>query len=139
MTTSNMFATRETKPASKAPLRAARLLIGGYVALSVLTVAAVITLSRLAPHQANPQAWVRSIFVAATSLLTLRFVVLAAQGKPRALLRLRIVVSILVVAVIAVLFFVPLPLWMVMEQCVCGLLLAGTAVVIFRRDAPQGR
>jgi hypothetical protein len=139
MTTSNLSAARETGPASKAPLRAARLLIGGYVALSILTVAAVITLSRLAPDQVNPQAWVRSIIVAATSLLTLRFAVLASQGRPRALLRLRIVVSILFVAVIAVLFFVPLPLWMVIEQCVCGLLLAGTAVVIFRRDAPQGR
>jgi hypothetical protein len=139
MTTSNVSATSETVPAGKAPLRAARLLIGGYVALSILTVAAVITLSRLAPHQVNPQAWLRSIIVSATSLLTFRFAVLAAQGRPRALLRLRIVVSILVVAVIAVLFFVPLPLWMVIEQCVCGLLLAGTAVVIFRWNATQGR
>jgi len=139
MTTSNVSANPEAGPANKAPLRAARLLIGGYVALSVLTVATVITLSKLAPDQVNPQAWVRSIIVAATSLLTLRFAVLAAQGRPRALLRLRIVVSILFVAIIAVLFFVPLPLWMVIEQCACGLLLAGTAVVIFRRDAPQGQ
>jgi RsiW-degrading membrane proteinase PrsW (M82 family) len=87
----------------------------------------------------NPQAWVRSIIVAGTSLLTFRFVVLAGQDRPRALLRLRIVVSILFVAIVAVLFFVPLPLWMVIEQCVCGLLLAGTAVVIFRRDAIRGR
>lgn len=115
--------------------RVARLLVGGYVVLSVLTVATVITLSQLAPHQVNPQAWVRSIIVAGTSLLSYRFVVLAGQGAPRALLRLRIVVSILLIAIIAVLFFVPLPLWMVIEQCACGLLLAGTAVVIFRREA----
>jgi hypothetical protein len=139
MTTSNVSSTPETRPANKTPLRAARLLVGGYVALSVLTVATVIVLSRLAPDQVNPQAWVRSIIVAGTSFLTLRFAVLAAQGRPRALLRLRLVVLILLVAIIAVLFFVSLPLWMIVEQSACGLLLAGTAMVIFRRDAPQGR
>jgi hypothetical protein len=113
-------------------LRTARQLVIGYVVLSVLTVATVITLSQLAPSQVNPQAWVRSIIVAGTSLLTYSFAVRASQGKPRALLRLRIVVSILVVAIVAVLFFVPLPLWMVLEQCACGVLLVGTAIVIYR-------
>ena len=99
------------------------LLVGSYLALSVLTVAMVVVLSQLAPHLVNPQAWVRSIIVAATSLLTFRFATMAARGKPRALLRLRIVVSILLIAIVAVLFFLPLPLWMVIEQAVCGLLL----------------
>jgi hypothetical protein len=120
-------------------LRVARQLVVGYVVLSVLAVATVITLSQLAPSQVNPQAWVRSIIVAGTSLLTYLFATRAVQGKPRALLRLRIVVTILVVAIIAVLFFVPLPLWMVIEQCACGVLLVGTAIVIFRQDAVQAR
>jgi hypothetical protein len=120
-------------------LRTARQLVIGYVVLSVLTVATVITLSQLAPSQVNPQAWVRSIIVAGTSLLTYLFATRAVQGKPRALLRLRIVVTILVVAIIAVLFFVPLPLWMVIEQCACGVLLVGAAIVIFRQDVVQAR
>jgi hypothetical protein len=118
-------------PANKASFRTVKLLVGSYLALSVLTVATVIVLSQLAPDLVNPEAWVRSIIVAATSLLTFRFATRAAQRTPRALLRLRIVVSILLIAIIAVLLFLPLPLWMVIEQCVCGLLLLATTIIIF--------
>ena len=79
----------------------------------------------------NPQAWVRSVIVAATSILTFWFATRAAHGKPRALLQLRIVVPILLIAIIAVLLFLPLPLWMVIEQAVCGLLLLATTIIIF--------
>jgi hypothetical protein len=116
---------------SRATFRTVKLLVGGYAALSVLTVATVVVLSRTDPHLVSPQAWVRSIIVAATSLLTLSFAVRAARGRPRALLRLRIVVTILLVAIVAVLFFVPLPAWMVVEQSACGLLLLATAILIF--------
>ncbi|MGN6174885.1 MAG: hypothetical protein ACTHPS_18365 [Streptosporangiaceae bacterium] len=131
MTTQHSSTTPLRPPANKARLRTVELLVGSYLALSVLTVAMVVVLSQLAPHLVNPQAWVRSIIVAATSLLTFRFATRAARGKPRALLRLRIVVSILLIAIIAVLFFLPLPLWMVIEQAVCGLLLLATTIIIF--------
>lgn len=119
------------------PYRAVTGLVGGYVTLSVLTVVAIVVLSVAKPDLVNPQAWVRGIIVAATSILTLAFARGAARGRPRMLLRLRIVVTVILVAIAAVLAFVPLPLWMVVEQAVCGLLLLATAVIVFR-VADQG-
>jgi hypothetical protein len=49
----------------------------------------------------------------------------------------RIVVTVILVAIAAVLAFVPLPLWMVVEQAACGLLLLATAVIV-SRVADQG-
>jgi hypothetical protein len=111
--------------------RAVRWLVGAYVALSMLTVAAIITLSDIVPDQVTPQAWVRGIIVAATSALTLIFANRAAKGSQRALLRLRIAVSVILIALGAVLVFVPLPLWMIIEQAACGALLFATAIIIF--------
>jgi hypothetical protein len=113
--------------------RAVKWLIGAYITVSVLTVAAVITFSTVAPDLVNPQAWVRGIVVAVTSIFTYVFANRAARGDPRALLRLRIVVAVILVAIVAVLFFVPLPLWMKIEQAACGALLLATAVIIFGR------
>jgi hypothetical protein len=42
------------------------------------------------------------------------------------------VVAIILVAIVAVLLFVPLPTWMVIEQIACGVLLAAVAAVILR-------
>jgi phosphatidylserine synthase len=120
--------------------RAVRLLVGAYLTLSVLTVVAVIVLSRWAPSQVNDQAWVRGIIVAATAVLTFVFARRAAQGRPRALLRLRIVVVIILVTIVGVLLFVSLPAWMKVEQAVCGALLLATAAIIFGDlVAPQRR
>jgi hypothetical protein len=117
--------------------RAVRWLVGAYLVLSVLTVAAIIILSSIAPNLVNPQAWVRGIIVAATSFLTFVFANRAAKGNPRALLRLRIVVAVILIAVVAVLFSLHLPLWMVIEQATCGVLLLATATIIFRKDATR--
>jgi hypothetical protein len=111
--------------------RAVRWLIGAYLVLSMLTVAAIIVLSAMAPDLVSPQAWVRGIIVAATSVLTFVFTNRAAKGNQRALLRLRIAVVVILIAVVAVLFFLPLPLWMIIEQAACGALLLATAVIIF--------
>jgi len=112
--------------------RAVTWLVGAYAVLSGLTVAAVATFASVAPSLVNPQAWVRGIIVAVTSLLTFVFARRAAAGNARALLRLRIIVVVILVAIGAVLFLVPLPGWMIVEQIACGILLLATAVLIFR-------
>lgn len=116
---------------------AIRRLIGTYVMLSMLTVVALAVLAGADPGQATPEAWVRGVIVAGTSMLTLLFATRAAKGDARAALRLRIIVAVLLVAFTAVLFFLPLPAWMVGEQAACAVLLLATAVLIFRR--PQTR
>jgi hypothetical protein len=112
--------------------RAVTWLVGAYVVLSGLTVVAIATFASVAPSLVNPQAWVRGIIVAVTSLLTFVFARRAAAGNTRALLRLRIIVVVILVAIGAVLFLVPLPGWMIVEQIACGILLLATAVLIFR-------
>jgi hypothetical protein len=112
--------------------RAVTWLVGAYVVLSGLTVVAIATFASVAPSLVNPQAWVRGIIVAVTSLLTFVFARRASAGNTRALLRLRIIVVVILVAIGAVLFLVPLPGWMIVEQIACGILLLATAVLIFR-------
>ena len=118
---------RRTSPA----FGAVRWLVAGYLILSMLTVAAIIVFSRIAPDLVTPQAWVRGIIVAATSILTVIFASRAARGNERALLRLRIAVAVILIAIVAVLFFLPLPLWMIIEQAACGALLLAAAIIIF--------
>lgn len=112
--------------------RAVTWLVGAYAVLSGLTVVAIATFASVAPSLVNPQAWVRGIIVAVTSLLTFVFARRASAGNARALLRLRIIVVVILVAIGAVLFLVPLPGWMIVEQIACGILLLATAVLIFR-------
>jgi hypothetical protein len=103
-------------------------LSGGYAAVSVLTLGAAYLLRR-DPGMVNATVWVRGSIVALTSLLMLSFVVGASRGRRRAYLRLRIASGAMVGSV-AVLVPLPgfLPLWMRIEQGVCGLLLLGVVV-----------
>ncbi|NUW46227.1 hypothetical protein [Nonomuraea rhodomycinica] len=127
-----------TDALARSSLHTARILIAAYATLSLLTVAAIAVLSAVAPSLVSPQAWVRGVIVAATSILTLGFARRAARrAGDRALLRLRIVLVVILVAVVGVLLFVPLPGWMVAEQGVCGLLLLCAAVLAFRAS-PAG-
>ena len=115
--------------------RTVRWLVGAYMLLSMLTVAAIAIFSGVDSHLVNANAWFRGVIVAGTSVLTFIFARRAVKGSPRSLLRLRIIVTIILAAIVAVLFFVSLPLWMVTEQAACGALLVGTAFIIFSRDA----
>jgi hypothetical protein len=79
--------------------------------------------------------WVRGTIVVASALLMASFVARAGGGSARAFLRLRLVSAIMVVAIV-VIIAVPgaFPLWMKIEQGVCGVLpLCVVALVNGRR------
>ncbi|MEV4314143.1 hypothetical protein [Actinocrispum sp. NPDC049592] len=118
-------------------MRTVKLLALGYLGLSVLTLVAIV-LMRDDPAEVNDVVWTRGTIVVLAALLTLWFTSGAAKGQRRAYLRLRITSAIMVVA-IAVLVSLPglLPLWMRIEQGVCGLLLLGVVLIINARRVRQ--
>jgi hypothetical protein len=130
--TNNPVLTTEAldHPRSRSAFRIVKRLIGGYLGLSVLALAAII-LMRNNTAEVNDVVWVRGTIVVASALLMTSFAARAAGGSARAYLRLRIVSAAMVVA-IAVIISLPgfLPVWMRIEQGVCGLLLIGVVTVL---------
>ncbi|MFJ7214428.1 hypothetical protein [Amycolatopsis sp. NPDC098790] len=106
------------------------LLTGGYAALSVLTLAAIVLLRN--DHALVTDAvWVRATLVVASSLLTFAFARSAARGSRKGLLRLRIVAAVMLVAIVVIVALPGLfPMWLRIEQAVCGLLLLGVTVLV---------
>lgn len=115
------------RPRAEAALRTIRRLALGYLGLSVIALGAV-ALLRDHPDQVNSAVWTRTIIVVISAVLTLSFAGRAARGAPRAYLRLRII-SLVMPAAIAVLIALPglFPVWVRIEQAVCGLLLLAIA------------
>jgi hypothetical protein len=116
-------------PRTLTALRSLKLLVGGYVALSALALVAIFLLRN--NHAAvNSAVWTRGTIVALSALLTLAFTVRTGRGSRRAYLRLR-VVSAVMLAAIVVIIALPgtFPVWMKVEQGVCGFVLIGVAVV----------
>jgi hypothetical protein len=89
----------------------------------VLTLGAI-ALLRNDRSAVTPAVWVRGAIVVASALLMTNFARRTARGHARSYLRLRLVSAIMVVA-IAVIIALPgtFPLWMKVEQGVCGVLL----------------
>jgi hypothetical protein len=117
-------------PRTQAEFRTVRALIGVYLALSVLTVVAVVLL-RNHHSMVTSAVWVRTSIVVASSLLMAVFAARAARGSRRAFLRLRLVSAIMVVAIV-VIIAIPgsFPVWLKVEQGVCGLVLLGVVAVV---------
>ncbi|MEQ0557905.1 hypothetical protein ABJI51_02395 [Amycolatopsis sp. NEAU-NG30] len=116
--------------AARAALGPARRLVVCYLVLSVLTLGAIVLL-RNDPGLVTDAVWIRGSIVAVTAFLMLTFASGAAKGNPRALLRLRIVSAIMIV-VIGVIVALPgvFPVWLRIEQAVCGVLLLGVAAIV---------
>jgi hypothetical protein len=109
-------------------MRAMRLLVGGYLAVSVLTLGAIVLMRNTSA--VNAAVWIRGTIVVASALLTTALVAGTARGNRRAYLRLRIVSAVMVVAIAAIISIPgPFPLWMKIEQGFCGLLLVGVVVI----------
>ncbi|GAA0960915.1 hypothetical protein GCM10009554_76560 [Kribbella koreensis] len=113
-----------------AAFRVVRALAGGYLALSVATVVAVFVLRHHA-SVVTDAVWVRTVIVVASAAVMTSFAARAARGHGRSFLRLRIVSAVMLVA-IAVIIAIPgdFPVWLKVEQGVCGLLLLGVALVV---------
>ncbi|MFI0227490.1 hypothetical protein [Streptomyces lydicus] len=125
MTTRVIAAERLNDESVQQKFRSTKRLVGYYVALSVLTLIAIILL-RDHPDIATDAAWVRCIIVVATSLLMTSFAARASRGHAKSFLRLRLASGIMVVA-IAIIVALPgaFPVWLRIEQAVCGLILLG--------------
>ncbi|MGC4953536.1 hypothetical protein ACLQ2P_10020 [Actinomadura citrea] len=110
--------------------RKVRFLVGCYVALSVLTVVGIGVLSGRGDDPGDA-VWTRAVIVVLSSLLTLRFTVRAARGGRRDYLRLRIASAVMLVAIVVIVSLPgAFPVWLRIEQGVCGLLLLGVVVLV---------
>jgi hypothetical protein len=110
-------------------MKTTRNLVAGYLTISVLTLVAVF-LMRDHPGLVNPAVWIRTSIVAASAALMMSFVI------RRAYTRLRVVSTIMLIA-IAVILAIPgdFPLWLKVEQAICGLLLVGVVIKAWQRRA----
>jgi len=102
----------------------------GYLAVSVVAVVVTAVL-RDDPAVATTAAWVREIIVVVSAALTVAFARRAAGGSTRAFLRLRLVTAIMAAAIV-VIVAVPgaFPVWLRVEQAVCGVLLLGIVALV---------
>ncbi|GAA2833654.1 hypothetical protein [Kribbella solani] len=117
-------------PRSAATLRSVRLLVTGYLAISVLTLIAIVVMRNDATA-VNPAVWTRGTIVVAAATVTFLLARSAARGSRGAYRRLRIVSAAMLVAVVVIIALPgTFPLWMKSEQAVCGLLLLGVAVLV---------
>jgi hypothetical protein len=130
VTTGTVTEQHLNQPRTGAAFRNLRLLVSAYLGLSVLSLLAIVLLRNNAAD-VNSAVWTHGTIVLASASLTFAFTVRAARGSRRAYLRLRIVSAVMVVA-IAVIVAIPgdFPLWMKIEQGVCGLILLAAAVIV---------
>ena len=119
-----------THPRTVAAFRKIKLLLGAYLGLSTLTLAGIFVM-RHHTAEVNSAVWTRATIVVASAVLTFFFAVCAARGARWAFLRLRIVSLVMVVAVAAIVSLPgTFPVWMKIEQGVCGLLMLGVVSLV---------
>lgn len=117
-------------PRSVRGFRYVKFLVSGYLGVSVLTLVAAAVL-RGDAAAVNDAVWVRASIVAASALLTFVFATRVARGSRAAYRRLRIISGVMVVAVVVIIALPgTFPLWMRIEQGVCGLLLLGVVGLV---------
>jgi hypothetical protein len=121
------------RPTTRSALRTARTLVGAYLAVSALAVAALAALHDH-PTLVNSASWVRASIVLVTAVLMFLFARGAARGSRRAWLRLRIVSAVMLVAIVVIVSLPGfLPAWLRIEQGGCGALLLAVVVLVNRR------
>ena len=98
-----------------------RLLIGGYVAISIATLVAIVLMRNHHAEVTSAGILDCGTIVVASALLMALLAKRAARGASRMYLRLRLVSAIMVVAIAAIIA-IPgaFPVWMKIEQGACG-------------------
>ncbi|MFE5587639.1 hypothetical protein [Kitasatospora sp. NPDC056531] len=129
-----MTATDLHHPDTCRAFRTVRRFVTAYLGLSVLTLAAAFAL-RSHTDVVTQAVWIRGTIVVASAAVTLLLTVRAAGGSRGAFRRLRILSVVMIAAIVAIIA-VPgtFPVWMKIEQGLCGLALLGVAVVINGRQ-----
>jgi hypothetical protein len=116
-------------PGTAATFRKIKLLLGGYLGISALAVAAIV-LMRNHPAEVNSSVWTQGIVVLASAMAAFGIAVRAARGSRWAYRRLRILSVVVVVAIVVKIALPGLfPLWVKAELGVAGLLMLGVAVL----------
>ncbi|MEU8606392.1 hypothetical protein AB0C29_00055 [Actinoplanes sp. NPDC048791] len=116
-------------------LNAAVRLLTAFLVISLSTVVAVVLL-RHHPTLVTSAVWVRTPLVAASAAVLLLFARRAAAGHSGSFRRLRIISVVVLAAIIAVVAWPgAFPVWLRVEQAVCGLLMLGVVVHVNRRAA----
>ena len=129
-TTYTRSAADINQPRTQQTFRKIKLLVSWYLGITALTVVAIVLL-RNHTAEVNSAVWTHGIIVVASALLTFSFSVRAARGARRAYLRLRIISIVMPVAIVAIIALPgTFPLWMKIEQGVCGVLLIGVAILV---------
>ena len=130
--------TKQTSPTMTDPdvrekLRIAQVLLGGYAAVSVLTLLAIVVFSG-DPDIVTDAVWVRGSIIAVASLITFGLGVSMARGSRSNFRRVRIIALAQVVAII-VIEAVPgsFPVWFKIVNGVCGALLTIVVLLTFAR------
>jgi hypothetical protein len=123
--------TPELAAARRAALRPVTALLVGFLGVSAAMVTALIVLTATG-DSIDIAVWIRCVIVLGSSILPLVFATGAARGSRAMLLRLRIVTPIILAAIV-VIVSIPnfLPMWVRVEQAVCGALLLVAVILMF--------
>lgn len=115
---------------NRATLRAVTVLVGTYLVISVVTLIAIV-IFRDNPAIVTAAVWVRGSLVVASAALMFVFALRAASGAPRAFLRVRLISAIMLVAIVVIIALPgTFPLWLKLEQSVCGALLLVVVILV---------
>jgi hypothetical protein len=122
-----------TDPDAREKLHIARVLLGGYAGVSVLTLMAIVVFSG-DPDIVTDAVWIRGSILAVASLITFAVGVSMARGSRSNYRRVRVIALAQVVAIV-VIESVPgvFPVWFKIENGVCGALLVIVVLLTFAR------
>ncbi|MET9633767.1 hypothetical protein ABZX92_40540 [Lentzea sp. NPDC006480] len=123
-----------TDPDAREKLDIAKKLLGGYAAVSVLTLLAIVVFSG-DPDVVTDAVWIRGSILAVASLVTFALGVSMAGGSRSNYRRVKIIALAQVVAVV-VIESIPgsFPIWFKIANGVCGALLVIVVLLTFARS-----